>query len=94
MFLCSAQVVDDVLKVIQNTFARDLVSGTYVAIVVIVITCLVIHFLPNRVYLVCSHERSKVSSENRRKYVERAIIFVLGAVGAELIHHYVTRFLR
>ena len=50
--------------------------------------------VPSRVYLVRSHERSRASAENRRKYVFAAITFVLGVLCTEVIHRIVERFLR
>jgi hypothetical protein len=43
--------------------------------------------LPDRIYLVRSHERSRAASEIRRQRLEKGVSFVLGGIVTELLHY-------
>jgi hypothetical protein len=94
--LVTAQLADDVLKEThQSAVVRNTIEICYLVLLFWVFLGIGIHLnLSNRVYLVRYHERSRASTEVRRKYMERAITFILGAVGAEVLHHFIARLLK
>jgi hypothetical protein len=63
-------------------------------IFLIFLCCLVASIRPSRVYLVRSHERSRTTSETRRKYLIGAITFALGVLFTKILDHFLGRLLK
>lgn len=70
------------------------IAISYLAVWLIVIMGMVISFLPSRVYLVRSHQRSKASREARRSYALHAFTFALGAIFVKLLDYIFARFFK
>jgi hypothetical protein len=74
--------------------AREVFYALQASIFFVFICCFVAAARPSRVYLVRSHERSRATSETRRKYVIGAITFALGVLFTKLLDHFLARFLK
>ncbi len=58
------------------------------------LSCVVAAIRPSRVYLVRSHERSRDTSESRRKYLIGAVTFALGVLFTKILDHFLGRLLK
>ena len=79
-FFSAGFVLVDIISRHQNTVVTVIVVAYLLNFLLVALGLLIYTTAHSRVYLVRSHERSKTSSESRKKYVIGAFTFLLGAL--------------